>query len=229
MNPGWFMVDKDVNQGRVSIGMPGVDRYDPDYFAARVMNDILGGGGFGSRLVNRIRSDEGLAYSVRSALGAGVYYPEPIRVSFQSKVRSVAYADQIALVEIAKMRETPVSAEELDLSKNKLVETFPTLFDSPSTVAAVLAVEELTGRYQKDPAYFQTYRDNLRAVTAADVQRVAKRILDPAKLTVLMVGNTKEMLLGDPKHDASIATMAGGEPHRLPLRDPMTMKPLPTP
>ncbi len=229
MTPGWFLADKDVNQGRVSIGIRSLDRFDPDFFAARVMNYILGGGGFSSRLVNRIRSDEGLAYSVRSTIEGGTYYADPLRVAFQSKVRSVAYATQIALQEIARMRDSVVTAEELGLAKNGFIETFPTLFDNAGAVASVLAVEELTGRYQKDPTYFQTYRDRIRAVTAQDVQRVAKRLLDPSRMTALMVGNARDMLLGDPKHDASLAAMAGGEPRRMPLRDPMTMKPMPNP
>ena len=61
------------------------------------MNVILGGGGFTSRLVNRIRSDEGLAYSVRSPFEGGTYYQDPWRAVFQTKVRSTAYAAQIAL------------------------------------------------------------------------------------------------------------------------------------
>jgi len=229
MASGWHLCDKDVNQGRVSIGIRSLDRYDPDFFAARVMNYILGGGGFSSRLVNRIRSDEGLAYSVRSTIEGGTYYADPFRVVFQSKVRSVAYATQIALQELTKMRDSVVTDAELSLAKNSFIETFPTLFDNPTAVAGVLAVEELTGRYQRDPRYFQTYRDRIAAVTAQDVQRMARRLIDPAKMTVLMVGNTKDMLLGDPKHDAGIAAMAGGEPARLPLRDPMTMKAMPLP
>ena len=90
----------------------------------------------------------------------------------------------------------------------------------------MLAVEELTGRSVKDPTYFADYATRLEAVTAEDVRRVARRILDPARLTVLMVGDTKSMLMGDDKHAASIVTMAGGEPTRLPLRDPLTMKKL---
>ena len=224
MRPGWFLCDKDVNQGRVSVGLRSMDRYDPDFFAARVMNYVFGGGGFSSRLVNRIRSDEGLAYSVRSTIEGGTYYADPFRITFQSKVRSVAYATQVALKEVARMRDSMVTEQELSLAKNSMIETFPTLFDNPTAVAGLLAVEELTGRYKKDPTYFQTYRDKVRAVTAADVQRVARRLLDPGKMTYLMVGNAKDMLLGDPKHDASLTTLAGGEPPRLPLRDPMTMK-----
>jgi hypothetical protein len=64
------------------------------------------------------------------------------------------------------------------------------------------------------------------AVTVNDVSRVAKRLLDPSKVTVVVVGNASEISIGDPKHDAKLATLAGGEPQRLPLRDPMTMQPL---
>ncbi len=221
---GWYIVDKDVNQGRVSIGLRTIDRFDPDYQAARVMNDILGAGGFSSRLVNRIRSDEGLAYSVRSGFDGGVYYPDAWRIQFQSKVRSVAFATQIALVEVARIRDSVVTASEIDLTKNKMIESFPTTFENASAIATTLANEELTGRYQKDPEYFAQYRDRVRAVTVADVQRVARRLLDPSKMTVLMVGNAKDMLAGDEKHAASITTLAGGEPKRIPMRDPMTMK-----
>jgi zinc protease len=227
---GWFLVDKDVNQARVSIGLRAIDRYDPDYQAARVMNDIYGGGGFTSRLVNRIRSDEGLAYSVRSVFEGGTYYRDPWRITFQTKVRSAAYAVQIAMTEVNRIRDSLVTPEELELSKNKFIESLPAQFETATAIANALAAEELTGRYQKDPNYFAEVRDRIRAVTAADVQRVARRLLDPAKLTVLMVGSTKDIMLGDPKHpDAQATAMAGGEPKRLPLRDPLTMKPMPNP
>lgn len=227
---GWFMVDKDVNQGRVSIGLRALDRYDPDYYAAIVMNDILGGGGFTSRLVNRIRSDEGLAYSVRSSFeGGGVYYADPWRASFQSKVRSVAFATQIARTEIARMRDSLVTTEELENSKAKIKEAFPTRFETAAGISGLLAAEELTGRYARNPNYYAEYRDHIGAVTAADVQRVARKLLDPTKMAVLMVGNAGDMLKGDPGRDASITALAGHEPTRLPLRDPLTMKPMATP
>jgi len=224
MARGWYMTDKDVNQGRVSMGIPGLQRDDPDIYAARVMNDILGGGGFTSRLTNRIRSDEGLAYQVSSRLGNGIFYPEPWRLVFQSKVRSVAYAAQIALDELRKMRDSLVTTEELEGSKSKFIEAFPTQFATAAAIAGTLAAEELTGRYQRQPDYFATYRDKIKAVTQADVARVARRLLDPDKLVVLMVGNASDMLQGDPKYPAQLSTLAKGEPRRLPLRDPLTMK-----
>lgn len=224
--PGWYVVDKDVNQARVSFGLPALDRYDPDFHAALVMNDILGGGGFTSRLVNRIRSDEGLAYSVSSRFEGGVYYPEPWRVAFQTKVRSTAFAIQLAMTEIERMRGELVDEAALQNSKNKFIESLPAGFETAGAIAGALAAEELTGRYQRDPQYFAKYRERIRAVTAADVQRVARRLLDPAHFAFLVVGKVDDVLLGDPKHDVTFTGLAGGEPTRLPLRDPLTMQPM---
>jgi predicted Zn-dependent peptidase len=130
------------------------------------MNDVLGGGGFTSRLVNRIRSDEGLAYQVGTRLNEGVYYPEPWRLVFQSKVRSVAYALQIAQEEITKMRDTPITQEELETSKNGFIEAFPTIFATASAIAGQLAADELTGRYPKHANYWMEYRSKIDAVHA---------------------------------------------------------------
>ncbi len=224
---GWFVVDKPVNQTRVSLGLRCLDRYDPDFYAAQVMNFILGGGGFTSRLVNRIRSDEGLAYSVGSRLEGGFYYPDPWRVIFQTKARSTAFATSIALAEVQRMRDSLVSAADLETAKNSLIEGFPARFPTASAIAAALAAEELTGRYQKNPSFFGEYASRIAAVTAPDVQRVARRLLEPTKMAFLMVGDAKEMSLDDGKHDVKLAGLAGGEPKRLPLRNPLTMKPTP--
>ena len=76
-----------MNQGRVSIGLPSVRRGDPDFYALEVMNEILGGSGFTSRITKTVRSDEGLAYSAGSGLRFGIYYPGAFRAEFQSKSR----------------------------------------------------------------------------------------------------------------------------------------------
>ena len=108
-----------------------------------------------------------------------------------------------------------------------MIEGFPARFPTAQAIAGALAADELTGRYRKDPAYLSQYASRIGAVSLADVQRVAQRLLDPAKLTFLMVGSAKEMVLPDGKHDVTLTKLAGGEPKRIPLRDPMTMKPMP--
>jgi predicted Zn-dependent peptidase len=219
--PGLYRVEKDVNQGRVSIGLPTVKRDHPDVYALEVMNEILGGSAT-SRIMKTVRSNEGLAYSAGSGFSFGVWYPGRFRAFFQSKSRSVPYATSLVLDEIQKLREGGVTAEELDTIKNSLVQTFPSNFASKAQSMAIFASDEYTKR---DPSYWKTYRDRIRAVTAADVQRVAREHLVPEKMVVLVVGKQAEIDLGDEKHPLKLAELApGGKVTALPLRDPMTMK-----
>ena len=226
MVPGLFLVDKDVNQGRVSVMLPALTRDDPDYDAALVMNDVLGGGGFTSRITNRVRSDEGLAYSAGSGLVGGVWYPGTFRASFQSKVRSCAYATQIVLEEMKKVREAEVTDEELQTAKSSFVDTLSRRFATKAQTMGVFADEELTGRFAKEPEYYKGYAARIEKVTKADVKRVAQRLLATDKVTVLAVGKKSDMLDPDPKHPVKFPELTGGKLTDLPLRDPLTMKPM---
>jgi predicted Zn-dependent peptidase len=223
--PGLYRVQKDVNQGRVSIGLPTVKRDDPDVYALEVMNEILGGSGFTSRITKTVRSNEGLAYSAGSGLAPGIWFPGRFRAAFQSKSRSVPWATELVLQEVRRIRDEGVSAEELETIKSSLIQTFPSSFASKAQSMAIFASDEYTHR---DPAYWTTYREHIRAVSAADVQRVARAHLVPEKMIVLVVGDQGEIDKGDPKHPVTLAALApGGRVTALPLRDPMTMKPLP--
>ena len=219
--PGLYRIEKDVNQGRVSIGLPTVKRDSPDIYALEVMNEILGGGGFTSRITKRVRSDEGLAYQAGSGIDFGVYYPGSFRALFQSKSESVAYATELVLEEIKRIRKEPVSAAELDTIKKNLVESFPSYFGTKAQAMGIFASDEFTKR---SPEYFRTYRTRIKAVTVAEVQRVAEKYLDPDKMIVLVVGSQKDIDKGDGRHKANLAELFGGHVTVLPLRDPMTMK-----
>jgi zinc protease len=225
---GAYLVNKaDVNQGRVSMMLPGIMRDNPDYFSVVVMNDILGGGGFTSRIMNRVRTEEGLAYDAHSSFPGGTYFPLTFSVGFQSKSRTVAYAASLALEEMKKMQEAPVSDLELTTSKRGFIDRFPRMFSTKAQVASAFAQEEFTGRYAKDPEFFKKYRFRIGAVTKDDVQRVARKYLNPDRLVLLAVGNKEDILLGFPSHPVKFPDLAGGHFTELPLRDPMTMKPLP--
>ena len=221
--PGLYLVHKpDVNQGRVAMGHLGTTRDDPDRYKLLVMNDILGGGGFSARLLTRVRSDEGLAYSASSNFGVGTYYPGLFQAGFQSRSETVARATAIVLEEVERIRTEPVEEEELRNSIAYFVETFSRNFSSAGSTAGLFANDEYTGR---DPSYLATYRDNIAAVTADDVLDVARRYLDPDKLVILVVGNLEAILAGDPERpEFALEALSSGETVRIPLPDPFTME-----
>jgi zinc protease len=225
--PGVYLVNKDVNQGRVGIMLPGVLRDDPDFFAIAVMNDILGGGGFTSRIVNRVRSDEGLAYSAGSSFPGGVYYAAPFTASFQTKSGTVPYATSIVLEEMKCIARESVSDKEIETTKSSMVDTFPRRFATKSQIAGIFAQDELTGRHAKDPGYWKNYRSRVAAVTKEDVQRVAQKHLKPDEVVILVVGNEADILKGHPDHPVTLKSLGGDRYTKVPLRDPMTLKPLP--
>lgn len=223
LRPGVYVVDKDdVNQGRVVIGHLAAMRDDPDRYALMVMNDILGGGGFAARLLTRIRSDEGLAYSAYSSFGFGTYYPGAFRVSFQSRSETVARAAAIVLEEIERIRSEPVTEAELRTSKASFIDTFSRTFSSPASTARLFADDEYTGR---DPSYLTAYRDRIRGVGVDDVLRVARERLHPQRLVILVVGDRTTIEEGDPDDPgATLEGLAPGAVTGVPLPDPFTME-----
>jgi len=222
--PGIHVCEKDVNQGRVSILLPGLRRADPDWAAVEVLNFILGGD-FTSRLVMKIRTEEGLAYNVGSRFSPGPFYRGDFVAAFQTKVRTVAYGTRLALAELERIRTSPVTDEELVMAKGALIDRFPGLFSNRAAVASLFAHEEYSAGA---PDYFSTYRERVAAVGKADIQRVAQKYLAADKAAILVVGGKADDLeAGDVKdHPGRLSEVAKLPVVKLPLRDPLTMKPL---
>jgi len=220
--PGVYVINKeDVNQGRVTVGHRGAMRGTPDEFALQVMNGILGASGFRSRLVAKVRSDEGLAYNTGSMFGQGIYWPGSFRAWFQSKSNSCAYATKIVLDEIARMKTEKVSQADVDDTVNYYVESLPQRFESKMAILETYAGDEYTGRNLK---YWQSYVDNLKKVTPDDVQRVAQKYLHPDQLVILAVGDAEAIVAGGYDKAKDLNFDAFGPVQRLPLRDPDTMR-----
>jgi zinc protease len=224
LEPGLYHVPKKIPQGKVAIGGRSIRRDDPDMLALLLLNEILGDGGFTSRLMQQVRSNEGLAYTVRSALAPKVAYPGDFRAGFESKNATVALATKIVLDEIRKIRTEPVTADELETAKRSLIETFPRQFESKPQMLRVFVNDEWTKR----PAdHWKTFRARIDALTAADLLRVAQKHLDPEKMAILVVGDWDEIAAGDLGKRASMTEFFGGKVRQLPLRDPLTLEPLP--
>lgn len=222
--PGVYMVQKGgVNQSNIQMGHLGIARSNPDHIAVSVMNYILGGGGFISRITQRVRSDEGLAYSAGSSFRAGTYYPGTFTAGFQSQNPRCAQATGIVLEEVRRMREEKVTEEELDVAKNYVIEIFPRFFATAGQIAGTFATDEFTKR---EPGYWKKYRDRVAAVTPDEILRVSQKYLKPHQLVILGVGEVGAMLAGNPDQPQYKFSDYAGEAgiQRIPLPDPLTLK-----
>ncbi|MCP3906021.1 MAG: insulinase family protein [Planctomycetes bacterium] len=224
--PGLYHADvnqEDLPQGTTLMLTEAITRDHPDAIPFRVMNDILGGGGFTSRITNRVRSDEGLAYSAQSFFQPQVYFPGVFGAFFQSKNRTVALATKIIIEEIERIRAEPVDDEELSVAKNGLIESLPKQFASKDDCLRRFVGDEMTRR---DPTYWQSYRDRVRAVGQSDVQRVAHTYLGGDRLMILVVGDWEEIYEGDLEGRASMNDFFNGNVQHIPMRDPLTLEPM---
>ncbi|MCI0406799.1 MAG: insulinase family protein [candidate division Zixibacteria bacterium] len=185
--PGIYVVDKpNLNQTNLTMGHLGVDFTNPDIYALNVMNYILGGGGFTSRLTSRVRSDLGLAYSVGSQFNTNSRDLGTFAASCQTKTETTHKAAAEMLAVIKKMREAPATEDELKTAKDAYINRFVFQFTSASSVVGQLMGLDYFGR---DPKFYNNYLDNVRKVAAEDVFRVAKTYLKPENLTMVVVGN----------------------------------------
>ena len=221
---GLYVCDKEAPQAMLQWAFPGMRRSDPDWYPAMVMNHVLGGGGFAARLMKKIRSDEGLTYGVRTRLEEGAHFRGDLAGGLQTKNRSVSYALRLALAEMQRLKDEPLTEAELTSIKDGLVEAFPAQWGSRQAVATRFAEESLNG-WPED--WWLDYREKVKGVTAADVQRAAKKLLDVDRMVVLAVGTAPEIEAGDPDHPGALKDVAKLPLSRLPLRDPLTLKPLP--
>jgi zinc protease len=187
--PQLLRVDKDLTQANIVLGHIGVPRSHPDYYAIQVMNYILGGGGFSSRAMDSIRNERGLAYSVYSFFGAEKSHGY-FQFVMQTKNETAQEAVQLAREEIRRIREQPVTEQELNDAKNYLTGSFPLRFDTNRKVAGFLAQVEF---FQLGLDYPDRYNDLIGKVTRADLQRVAKEYLQPDKMVTVIVGNQKKI------------------------------------
>ena len=191
--PGVFFINKeDVNQSDVQIVGMGTDRRNPDVPALAVMNQILGGG-FTSRLFQKVRTEMGLAYEVGGGLSFAYDHPATFGVVVVTKSATTVEATKAAMTEIAGLTTRPFTREELDRGKDNLLSSFLFRYD---TKDKVLAESERLEFYGYPADYLVTYKAALEKVTLADLDRMAKKYIQPEKYAVLVVGNGSEIKPG---------------------------------
>lgn len=179
-----YLVDKPgAAQSVVRLGRIGVPRTTRDYYALEVMNVILGGS-FTSRLNQNLREDKGYTYGASSGFG---YMPGsgPWTASASIQTQSTGPALAEFMKELRAMRE-PIPADEVDRARNFLAMRYPAGFQSVAGIAA--RIGEMA-EYSLPADYFNRYVENVRAVTQADVERVAREYIDPDNVAIFIVGD----------------------------------------
>lgn len=177
------VVDRPVTQASIVLGQIGVARSNPDYFPILLMNYVLGGGGFNSRLMQTIRTKGGLAYSVSSHF-EGNKLPGPFQVALQTKVESAAEALRLVREEIARLHREGATEQELDAAKDYLTGNFPLRLDSTGKLAGFLGQVEYFGLGDD---YIERYAERVRAVTLEDVRKAAAKYLRPDAMVQVVV------------------------------------------
>ncbi len=187
---GVFFVNKDdVNQSNVYIAGLGTERSNPDYYALSVMNEIFSGG-FGSRVVQAVRTRLGLAYSVSGEFGASYDHPGMFLVGAGTKSASTVAAVNAIKSEIEGLKTKPPTPDELKKAKDQVLNSFIFNYDSPDKT---LGEQVALAFYGYPSNFLDKYKSGIEAVTAADVSRVASKYIDVSKLAVVVVGNESEM------------------------------------
>jgi zinc protease len=181
-------IDRNITQANVIIGQRGVSRENPDYYALSVMNYILGGGGFASRLTEVIRNKRGLAYAVDSFFDPG-RYPGSFQIVLQTKNATAREAIAISREQMELIRKEPVSDKELEDAKKYLIGSFPMRFDTQGKLVNFLSQVEY---YHLGLDYPARYPSIIRTITKEEVRKVARKYLHPDRVILVIVGNMRE-------------------------------------
>ena len=199
-DPGALMlIERALPQSVVLFGKSGIKRSDPDYYAAFILNHILGGNNFNSRLMDEVREKRGLAYSVSSSL-ASLDHTALMQAQTATKSATVEETVKLVRAEWARLAAKGPTLEELVAAKTYLTGSFPLQLDSTGRIASILLSIQLD---HLGIDYLDRRNALLESVTLEQAQRVAQRLFDPRPLSIVVVGPPGEL-------KATRATPSGG-------------------
>ncbi len=184
LDGGVTVIDFNTPQSVALFGHAGIKRDDDDFFAAYIMNRVLGAGGFESRLMEEVREKRGLTYGIRTFL-VPKFHAEMVLGSVASSNDTIAEAIEVTRNEWARMANAGMTAEELATAKTFLTGEYPLRFDGNSEIAKIMVGMQMIGL---SPDYVVNRNDYIEAVTLEDVNRVAAELLQPGDLHFVVVG-----------------------------------------
>ena len=178
------VVPFDTPQSVARFAHHGITRDDPDFFAAYVLNEILGGGGFNSRLMDEVREKRGLTYGIATYLVAKDL-SEYVVGQVSSQNATMGEVVDVVRAEWERIATEGVTAEELEGAQTYLTGAYPLRFDGNGPIARILVSMQMEGL---GIDYIATRNDKVRAITLEEINRVAARIYDPEALHFVIVG-----------------------------------------
>src|SRR5919109_3969196 len=188
------VVDMEVNQSYVQYGYLSVRRADPEFAAIRAMNYILGGGGFVSRLTRSIREEQGLAYAVSSDFVGGSQFPGFFYAGLQTKIDTTSQAIKSLFAVIDRMKQVPVSADELTDMRLFYEGSLPRRAESYGQVAGLLLDREFFGL---PDGYWESDIRHIQQLTPQEIQRLAQRYLDTDNYVLALVSKRQQLDLAE--------------------------------
>ncbi|HEX3741412.1 MAG TPA: pitrilysin family protein [Terriglobales bacterium] len=187
--PGYYLVKKaDVDQSNIRMVGLGTTRDNPDYYAIEVFNEVLAGG-FSSRLIQSIRTAQGLAYAVGGGIGTRFDHPGILQLAMGTKSSTTVESIKALYAQIDELKTKPIDDTEIARAKDSILNTFVFNFDTPDKVLRERMAYEFYG-YPAD--FLERYRRGIEKVTAEDVARIIPKYLHKDQLAVLVVGNSTE-------------------------------------
>ena len=181
---GLTVIDFETPQSVALFGHAGIERDDEDFFAAFILNHVLGAAGFESRLMNEVREKRGLTYGIRTFL-VPKFHAEMVLGSVASSNATIAEAIEVTRSEWARMAKEGMTAEELETAKTYITGEYPLRFDGNSEIASILVGMQMTGL---PIDYIINRNDFINSVTLEEVNRVASELLQPEDLHFVVVG-----------------------------------------
>ena len=191
--PEVVKIDRSSSQANILWGHLGINRGNPDYYTLLVMNYILGGGGFVSRLMDQIRDNLGLTYGIHSHFEAREF-PGAFEISLETRNQNTNQAVAEIMKELKKFLEKGVTATELAEAKAYLTGSFPMRMDTNAKMVKLLSAIEFYGLGLDYP---EKYPQLINQVTEGEILRAARQYLQPEKFLLVVVGDQKEIQLKD--------------------------------
>ncbi len=200
-NPVRALIHKKTSQAYIKMGLATVQRPDKDYYPLSILNHILGGGGFTSRLTAKIRVKHGLAYSVYSSSGSDYTIPSTLSITLSTKTGSVNQAAYMVVQECKKLLEKGITEKELEDAKKSLIDELPSYFRDKGDIVETYAWNSLRNRSDD---HYKVYPEIIRGLSKSDIMNAAEKYLKPEHFSIIVTGDTTGIMKAKPFQGFSI-------------------------